>query len=210
MNQASSPRFTNHPLGCFAKAAAVGVDLAPYVKQGLIRILWHAPLELLLDTWNREVLSALEQHQPRRVVIDGLTELQRLTAYPERLPAYLAALTTILRSRSATTLLSAEATTVVGAPLDLPIPTLAATVENAILLRYVELRSQLHRLISIVKTRESDYDTSIREFQINANGLEVAPTFDSAEAVLTNLPATVGVTDSELPAHLADVRARRR
>ena len=97
-----------------------------------------------------------------------------------------------------------------GAPLDLPIPTLAATVENAILLRYVELRSQLHRLISIVKTRESDYDTSIREFQITASGLEVAPTFDSAEAVLMNLPASVGVADSELPAHLADVRARRQ
>ena len=201
--------FHESPARLVAKAAAVGLDLAPYVNQGLIRILWHAPLELLLDAWNREVLSALDQHRPKRFVIDGLTELQRLTAYPDRLPAYLAALTTILRSRSATTLLSAEATTVVGAPLDLPIPTLAATVENAILLRYVELRSQLHRLISIVKTRESDYDTSIREFQITANGLEVAPTFESAEAVLTHLPPTVGVTDGELPAHAPHPRAGR-
>jgi circadian clock protein KaiC len=99
---------------------------------------------------------------------------------------------------------------VVGAPLELPIPTLAATVENAILLRYVELRSQLHRLISIVKTRESDYDTSIREFQITPHGLKVAPSFESAEAVLTSLPATGGVSDGELPSHSARTRAPRR
>jgi circadian clock protein KaiC len=82
-------------------------------------------------------------------------------------------------------LLSAEATTVVGAPLDLPIPTLAATVENAVLLRYVEVGSQLHRLISIIKTRESDYDTAIREFRITPQGLQVAAAaFETAEAVL--------------------------
>jgi circadian clock protein KaiC len=177
--------FHESPERLIAKASAVGLDLGACVEQGLIRILWHAPLELLLDAWNRDVLNAVESHQPRRFVIDGLTELQRLTAYPERLPAYLAALTTLLRSRSATTLLSAEATTVVGAPLDLPIPTLAATVENALLLRYVEVRSQLHRLISIIKTRESDYDTSIREFHISPRGLRVADSFESAEAVLT-------------------------
>ena len=179
--------FHESPDRLIAKASAVGLDLGSYVDSGLVRILWHAPLELLLDAWNRDLLAAVEAHQPARFVIDGLTELQRLTAYPERLPAYLAALTSLLRARGATTLLSAEATTVVGAPLDLPIPTLAATVENAILLRYVELRSQLHRLISIIKTRESDYDTSIREFRITAHGLHVAASFESAEAVLTSL-----------------------
>ena len=179
--------FHESPERLIAKSGAVGLDLGRYVDAGLIRILWHAPLELLLDAWNRDLLNAVQAHQPMRFVIDGLTELQRLTAYPERLPAYLAALTSLLRSRGATTLLSAEATTVVGAPLDLPIPTLAATVENALLLRYIEVRSQLHRLISIIKTRESDYDTSIREFRITPAGLQVAATFESAEAALTGL-----------------------
>ena len=64
-------------------------------------------------------------------------------------------------------------------------PTLSAAIDNAVLLRYVELRSHLHRLLSIIKIRDSDYDTAIREFRISDRGLEVAATFESAEAVLT-------------------------
>ena len=126
--------FHESPPRLVANAAAVGLDRAPYVNHGLIRILWHAPPELLLDAWNREVLSALEQHRPKRFVIDGVTDLQRLTAHPDRLSLSRGAHHDF-SSRGATTLLSAEATTVVRAPLDLPIPTLAATVENAMLLR---------------------------------------------------------------------------
>jgi circadian clock protein KaiC len=54
-----------------------------------------------------------------------------------------------------------------------------------ILLRYVELRSQLYRLLSIMKMRESRYDTSIREFSITENGVAVAGSFATAEAILT-------------------------
>jgi len=52
-------------------------------------------------------------------------------------------------------------------------------------LRYVELRSQLYRLISIMKMRESQYDSGIREFSITDGGILVANTFSSAEAILT-------------------------
>jgi circadian clock protein KaiC len=49
----------------------------------------------------------------------------------------------------------------------------------------VELRSQLYRLISIMKMRESQYDSGIREFSITDQGILVADTFSSAEAILT-------------------------
>jgi circadian clock protein KaiC len=67
----------------------------------------------------------------------------------------------------------------------MPNPELANVVETVILLRYVELGSQLHRLISIMKMRESRYDTSLREFRITDGSLEVAASFESAEAILT-------------------------
>jgi circadian clock protein KaiC len=49
----------------------------------------------------------------------------------------------------------------------------------------VELRSQLYRLISIMKMRESQYDSGIREFSISDEGIQVADTFESAENILT-------------------------
>jgi circadian clock protein KaiC len=65
-------------------------------------------------------------------------------------------------------------------------------VETVVLLRYVELKSQLHRLVSIMKMRESPYDTSIREFSMGPQGIEVSGSFDSAEAILSGYPRSRG------------------
>jgi CheY-like chemotaxis protein len=94
----------------------------------------------------------------RRLFIDGIEGFRAASAYPERMPRFLSAFTN---------------------------PELANVVESVILLRYVELRSQLHRLISIMKMRESKYDTSIREFAITDRGIEVSRSFESAESILT-------------------------
>jgi circadian clock protein KaiC len=78
-----------------------------------------------------------------------------------------------------------------------PIDGLSALADNLILLRQVELRSQLYRLLSILKVRASDYDTSIREFQITNQGIEVETTFESADAILTGIARTTGARSGQ-------------
>ena len=51
--------------------------------------------------------------------------------------------------------------------------------------RFVELHSALYRLISVLKVRDREYDTSLREFHIPRNGIKLEDTFDSAKASLT-------------------------
>jgi circadian clock protein KaiC len=48
--------------------------------------------------------------------------------------------------------------------------------------------SQLRRLISVVKMRDSEFDSSLREFRITAAGFELAQTFNTAEAILSGFP----------------------
>ena len=76
--------------------------------------------------------------------------------------------------------------------LRMPNPEIASVSEGVILLRYVELRSQVHRLLSILKMRETEYDTSLREFRIGPRGIEVEKTFQSAEAVLSGHGRVLG------------------
>jgi circadian clock protein KaiC len=90
----------------------------------------------------------------------------------------------------------------VGPVVRLPNTELAGMIDNTLFLRHVELHSQLYRLISIVNVREGDFDPAIREFRITNNGIEVANTFASAEAILT------GVARPQPPA--ATGRSRRR
>jgi len=50
--------------------------------------------------------------------------------------------------------------------------------------------------VSILKMRESRYDTSIREFKITDNGLEVASSFESAENILSGMARTAAVGEA--------------
>lgn len=170
--------FHETPPRLIGKAEMVGLDLGRQLERGQVRILWQPPVEVLLDAWTWEVLDAVAEHRPQRLFLDGITDVMRLAYPPERLSAYLAAFSNELRARNVTTLFSAEINAVASATLDIPVPALSATAENAILLRYVERGAQLRRLISILKLRESDYDTAFREFFITEGGIQVGDPFE--------------------------------
>jgi len=131
------------------------------------------------------------------VFLDGIQGKQSMTAYPERLNRFLTALSNELRIRQVTAVYTIEIRDLLSPTVVVPIDGLSALADNLILLRQVELHSQLYRLISILKVRSSDYDTAIREFHITGQGIDVAATFESADAILTGIARTTGTG----PAH---------
>jgi circadian clock protein KaiC len=77
----------------------------------------------------------------------------------------------------------------------------------------VELRSQLYRMLSVLKMRESPNDPALRLFSITSKGIDVAETFESAEAILTGqarpLPPTLK-KKAQKPGKRKGVPRRRR
>ena len=190
--------FYEPPPRLLEKAAQVGIELQRFVDEGLIEVIWQPPLEHMLDSLAEQLLESIRvQEQPRRrLFIDGIEGFRAASVYNERMPRFLSAFTNQLRMFDVTAVVSEELP-LFHPDIDMPNPELANVVETVILLRYVELGSQLHRLISIMKMRESRYDTALREFRITDGGLEVASSFESAEAILTGharrtAPATEG------------------
>jgi circadian clock protein KaiC len=153
---------------------------------GLIEVIWQPPLEHMLDSLAEQLLEKIRAHESprRRLFIDGIEGFRAASVYHERMPRFLSAFTNQLRMFDVTAAVSEELP-LFHPDIDMPNPELANVVETVILLRYVEPGSQLHRLTSIMKMRESRYDTSLREFRITDGGLEVAASFESAEAILT-------------------------
>ncbi|WP_206107918.1 ATPase domain-containing protein [Paludisphaera rhizosphaerae] len=178
--------FYEPPPRLMEKANQVGIELEKYVKEGLIDVVWQPPLEHMLDSLAEQLLEKIREHeQPRRrLFFDGVEGFRAASVYPDRLPRFLSAFCNQLRASDVTAVMTEELP-LFRPEIDMPNPELANVVETVVLLRYVELRSQLYRLLSIMKMRESRYDTSIREFKITDQGLEVADSFESAEAILT-------------------------
>ena len=188
--------FYEPPPRLIEKAAQVGIDLQRWVDRGLIELIWQPPLEHMMDGLAEQLLEHLRRggRRPgrRRLFIDGIEGFRAAGVYPDRMPRFLSAFTNQLRTLDVTTVVTEELA-LFSQAISMPNPELATVVETVVLLRYVELRSQLHRLLSIMKMRESDYDSSIREFHISDRGVEVASSFASAEHILSGL-GRVGAT----------------
>lgn len=175
------------PSRLIGKAEALGMDLGRMVKEGTVHLQWLPPLEVIPDKIAWELLELVESTGAKRLVIDGIDRMTAGLETSSRVQPFLAALAAVLRGRDITTILTHELPRMAGISMDGGYEQLGATIDNIITLQYVELRSELHRLISILKVRDSDFDPSIREFTISEGGLHVANTFGSAEAVLTGI-----------------------
>jgi circadian clock protein KaiC len=186
--------FYEPPPRLLEKAGAMGIPLQKYVDAGLIELVWQPPLEHFMDALAESLLERVraEPQERRRLFIDGVQGFTAAAVYEDRIPRFLSALANQLRTWDVTTVVSEELP-LFGTEVTPPHPELAHVVETVVLLRYVELQSQLHRLVSIMKMRESRYDTSIREFNISDRGITVSGSFESAETILTGYARTRGV-----------------
>src|SRR5260370_14058520 len=200
--------FYEMPVRLRVKAAGIGIKLDGPIEQGHLQILWHPPTEDILDALGNRLLEAVRRRRVKRLVIDGILGFQEIAAdRPHRIGRFLTALANELRVLNVTTFYTTETRNLIGALIEGPTIGLSTVAENLILLRYVEIRSQLRRLISVVKMRDSDFDSSLREFRITATGIELAQTFDSAEAILSGFPQ---IRTEELPADNAARRPSRK
>jgi len=182
--------FHETPPDLAVTADRIGLDLSRHIADGRVRMLWDPPLEVSADAWAWRLLEAVSRYRPRRVFIDALTDVEQFLP-DSRLPsAFVSALTNELRSLGATVLMALELDNYTDDSLIPPVPFVSATVDNGILLRHVELHSQLRRLLCVLKVRESASDPAIREFTIGDRGIAIDRPFTATSGLLTGRPET--------------------
>jgi circadian clock protein KaiC len=179
--------FFETPARLCEKAATLDIDLAGLVKKGHVELLWQVQGENLLDELARRMLDAVQRRGVKRLVIDGLGGFIECAIDSERISRFFASVTNELRRSGATALLTVETREVVGQHLQLPVSGVSALVENVFFLRFVEAESCLHRVLSIVKVRDSDYDIRLRQYEIRKSGIAIGPPFWGAEGVVTGV-----------------------
>jgi circadian clock protein KaiC len=64
---------------------------------------------------------------------------------------------------------------------------LSPLLESLIVLRFAELDARIRRVLSVMKLRDSDFDSTLVEFEISHKGLRVRKTLANAEALLTGV-----------------------
>ena len=73
---------------------------------------------------------------------------------------------------------------IVGPTITVPLQGLSDVTDNHIVLRFVESGASLYRILSILKVRDSAFDSDLRQLSFSARGVELAETSDSAKSIL--------------------------
>ncbi len=184
--------FFEPPSALFARAQRIGLDVRRVVTDGMLTLMYQPPAELEADVVVDRILREVARQGIRRLVIDGLTDLELSIVDPERRRVFLAAFSAQLRVAGVTTLFTKEVPKIAGTELDFSDTPIAILGENLLLLRHVELRGRIHRVLSILKMRDSKYDGELREFEITDAGIRVLAPLRSAEGLLTGLARSIG------------------
>ena len=181
--------FHENPMALRIKAESLKLPLK--ARGDKIMLMWRPQTEAVLDEVATELLSSIKQNGVRRLVIDGIEGFSKLTDEKERVGSFLSALCNELRALGVTTLATAEtdhAGITPGQPLKGVNQTgLSAVAENIIALHLAALRSENHRLMTILKSRDRRTDMRMRRFEIIDGGIVLDADFQSAERILRDI-----------------------
>jgi circadian clock protein KaiC len=180
--------FYETPKRAIAKAAAVGADLKSGCERGDVELAWMSPVENSLDAIGGRLLEAVDRSKAQRVFVDGFEALLHATAYPERVPQFFAALARELHGRAVTTLHAAELRAIFAPTIEAPVRGLSPLLENLLLLRFVELGVRVRRVLSVLKMRDSDFESSLHELLIDGDGVRLGGVFEQVDGLLTGQP----------------------
>ena len=102
---------------------------------------------------------------------------ERAADFPERISHVYSAIAHELERLGVTTLYTTETRELFGRTIEVPINGLSAATQNIILLRHIEHRASMLRVLAILKVRDDDYDARMRELQITDKGIRLLDTF---------------------------------
>jgi circadian clock protein KaiC len=206
--------FFETPVRLYAKAESMGIDLEGLVKRGHVEILWQAPTEQIMDALAHKLLEAVARRSVKRLFVDGLGGFIEAAIDPGRISRFFAAVAYELRARGVTTMYTMEVQQIIAPAVQMPISGISSMVENLLVTRHVELGRRLHRLLSIVKMRDSDYDPMFREITFTKDGLTLADSFAGSEGLLGGfthrLERNGGDDETDPPAPIRPRSPRRR
>ncbi|CAH2898976.1 MAG: Circadian clock protein KaiC [uncultured Paraburkholderia sp.] len=175
-----------------ARCATVGMNLQPYVDNGLLTLRQIDPAEISPGEFASDVRVSVEQRGVRYVAIDSLNAYLQAMPGERYLLLQMHELLGYLNQQGIITMLVLGQHGIIGeVQSDIDISYLSDVV---ILFRYFEHHGEVLTAVTAVKSRANAHERSIRQFRLTETGVEVGEALRDFEGVLSVLPAYRGST----------------
>lgn len=178
----------------FRRSKAVGTDLEPYEKNGMLIINQIDAAELSPGQFSHQVSRCVDDQSVALVVIDSLNGYYAAMPEERSLTLHIHELLLYLNRRGTSTFVTVAQHGLIGVmntPVD--VTYLADTV---VLLRYFESQGCVRRAISVIKKRTGAHEDAVREFQVSNQGFRVGPVLQGFDGILRGVPTFTGYPES--------------
>jgi circadian clock protein KaiC len=172
------------------RSAALNMSLQPHLESGHLTIRQIDPAELSPGEFGVAVRNAVERDGAKVVLVDSLNAYIQAMPEDRHLTLQMHELLTYLGQQGVLTLLILGQHGLVGdIRSDVDLSYLADTV---LLLRFFEAHGEVRKAVSVVKTRTTDHERTIREFRVDAEGLSVGAPLRDFQGILSGAPTYKG------------------
>lgn len=181
--------FEEFPEQMYRDAMNLGMDLKALEKDGKLRTIFTSPevFKQELEKPMGMVSETVKELGVKRLFIDSVTHFQRQA--PDHYAGggdLFKGLVNGLKREHLTAILTCESGDLLGesAQVDNRIPYIVDTV---VVMKYVEIDSEIQKALFVLKARGTDHDKDIRRYEVKQGGVQVENKFEDREGLLGGL-----------------------
>ena len=156
------------------EASRMGWDLKGFMDNGLLRIIYANPRSISPDEHNLEIKSQMEDINVKRLLYDGVYNLESVIPDPVELREHIRLLTDFLKYKGITVMLTNEVSKKITYD-NIPDISILSIADAIIMLNFRDGQDRFERTMSVLKLRGSQHDLSVREYNIGDHGIETVP-----------------------------------
>ncbi|MGN6795895.1 MAG: RAD55 family ATPase [Streptosporangiaceae bacterium] len=137
-----------------------------------VEILYRSPVDIYIDEWVHELLDVVDRIGARRVLLDSLADLRIAAPDETRFKEFLYSLTQRFSRNGISLLMTYELADLFNTR-SLSDNAVSHLSDNVIMLTYFKDEGSVNRSLSVIKSRASGHDPSIRQFTIDQKGITI-------------------------------------
>ena len=199
--------FEESPSQLVRNMRSIGVDLAPWVKRGLLSIQASRPTLFGLEMHLASIHRRVEEFQPRVVIVDPISNFSA-TGNGAEVKSMLMRLIDFLKCQQATGLFTSL--TAGREAVEQTEGGVSSLMDTWLLLRGVEFAGERNRVLYVLKSRGMAHSNQLREFRMSERGIELVDAYLGPEGVLTGSARLAQEAHEKAAAVAAQAEIQRR
>ncbi|WP_411966284.1 ATPase domain-containing protein [Haloferax sp. YSMS24] len=175
---------------------SIGVPITEMAESGSLHIREMEPLHLSPQEFAHHVRTQVEEHGAELVMIDGINGFQlSVQGGKDALVKKLHALGRYLKNMGVTVIFVDEHQHVTG-EFSATNSGVSYLADNIVFLQHVELDGTLEKVIGVLKKRTTQFERTLRKFEITDEGLVVGSPMTDLRGILSGSPETTASTQT--------------